>query len=140
MKPDHLCSTRCYKEKRKVIRPAPAIPCVHAAKTHFCPNHLSSAFSATHRIPSYSTALDSATALHQNDCASILKSRTTARVTLLRVNGMGRPSPSSRARVAKYDHHGWPFPLMPPDACASMTKSRPVTTNQEAWSWMKMTR
>ena len=78
--------------------------------------------------------------MHQNGCASILKSRTTARVTLLRVNAMGRPSPSSRTRVAKYDHHGWPFPLIPPAPCASIVKSRPVTTNQDAWLWRKMTR
>ena len=83
-------------------------------------------------MPSYTTSLESATALHQNGCASIRKFLTTPRVTFFRVNATGRPSPSSRVRVAKYDHHGWPFPLIPPAPCASTVKSRPVTTNQDA--------
>ena len=100
---------------------------------HFCLNHVASAFSATQVMPSYSTSCESATALHQNGCASIRKFLTTPRVTFFRVNATGRPSPSSRVRVAKYDHHGWPLPSMPPSLCASMTKSCPVMTNQEAW-------
>ena len=91
-------------------------------------------------MPSYTTSLESATALHQNGCASILKSLTTPLVTFFSVSATGRPSPSSRVRVAKYDHHDWPLPLMPPVLCASMVKSRPVTTNQEAWFWIKTTR
>ena len=96
------------------------------------PAYVGSWLVALQYIPSYVTSLESATMLHQNGWASILKSFTTTRVTLLSVKAMGRPSPSSRTRVAKYDHHGWPFPLIPPDACASMTKSCQVTTNQDA--------
>ncbi len=109
-------------------------------KTHFFPAYAGSWLVALQYMPSYVTSRESATALHQNGCASTRKSFTSPRVTLLSVNATGRPSPSSRVRVAKYDHQGWPFPLMPPDECASMTKSCPVTTNQEAWSWMNMTR
>ena len=108
--------------------------------THFFPTKAGSSFVALQNIPSYTTSLESAIALHQNGCASILKSLTTPLVTFFSVNATGRPSPSSRVRVAKYDHHGWPLPLMPPVPCASRVKSWPVTTNQEAWSWMKMTR
>ena len=104
------------------------------------PAYVGSWLVALQYIPSYVTSLESATMLHQNGCASIRKSFTTARVTLLSVNAIGRPSPSSRTRVAKYDHQGWPFPLIPPDACASMTKSCPVTTNQDAWFWRNITR
>ena len=68
--------------------------------TYFFPAYVGSWFVALQYIPSYVTSLESATALHQNGCASMRKSRTTPRVTLLSVNATGRPSPSARVRVA----------------------------------------
>ena len=112
----------------------------HRNGTHFCPNHRSSAFSATHTIPSYTTSLESATALHQNGGASTWKFLTVARATRESVNATGRPSPSRRVAFPYHDHQSWPLPTIPPVRCASIVKSRPVTTNQEAWSWMNMTR
>ena len=52
---------------------------------------------------------------------------------------MGRPSPSSRTHVAKYVHHGWPT-LILPALCASIVKSRQVTTSQDTCLWRKMPR
>lgn len=99
----HRCLVQCYKHwdwsilrERWNIR----VP-------YFCPKNAGSWFVAFMNIPSTTTSVDWTMALDQKGGDSMRKFLMVARVALKTVSEIGRPSPSSRVRVAKNDHHGY---------------------------------